>query len=51
MAVIKVFDSIGVKTVELMGNMSEQDYDEFVDEPESLDDLINESAETTDDGF
>lgn len=49
MAVIKVFDSIGVKTVVLMGNMSEQAYDEQIDD--DFDDLINESAETTDDGF
>lgn len=27
MAVIKVFDSNGVKTVKLMGNLNEQDYD------------------------
>lgn len=27
MAVIKVFDSKGVKTVVLMGNINEQDYD------------------------
>lgn len=27
MAVIKVFDSVGVKTVRLMGNINEQAYD------------------------
>lgn len=37
MAVIKVFDSIGVKTVKLMGNLNEQDYDDFEEEPECLD--------------
>lgn len=37
MAVIKVFDSIGVKTVQLMGNLSEQEYDDFEEEPESFD--------------
>ena len=45
MAVIKVFDSNGVKTVLLMGNINEQDYDEISDEE------INEFAEDTDDGF
>lgn len=49
MAVIKVFDSVGVKTVVLMGNMSEQAYDEEFDD--DMDEFINESAETTDDGF
>lgn len=44
MAVIKIFDSIGVKTVELMGNVAEQDYD-------VTDEEINESAVETDDGF
>ena len=44
MAVIKVFDSKGVKTLELMGNAMEQEYDD-------LDEEINEQAETTDDGF
>lgn len=32
MAVIKVFDSKGVKTVVLMGNILEQDYDPVEDE-------------------
>lgn len=27
MAVIKVFDSVGVKTVQLMGNLEQQPYD------------------------
>lgn len=45
MAVIKVFDSKGVKTVVLMGNLEEQPYDEVTD------DDINEFAEDTDDGF
>lgn len=44
MAVIKVFDSLGVKTVQLMGNLEEQPYDE-----EELD--PNDFAEETDDGF
>lgn len=46
MAVIKVFDSVGVKTVEMMGNLEEQPYDE-----ELTDEDINEFAEETDDGF
>lgn len=46
MAVIKVFDSVGVKTVQLMGNLEEQPYDE-----EISDEDINEFAEETDDGF
>lgn len=46
MAVIKVFDSKGVKTVELMSNSLEQPYDEM-----SEDDEINDVAEETDDGF
>lgn len=46
MAVIKVFDSVGVKTVQLMGNLEEQPYDE-----EISDEDINEIAEETDDGF
>lgn len=46
MAVIKVFDSVGVKTVQLMGNLEEQPYDE-----EFSDEDINEFAEETDDGF
>ena len=32
MAVIKVFDSKGVKTVVLMGNVLEQDYDPIEEE-------------------
>lgn len=44
MAVIKVFDSVGVKTVVLMGNLEEQPYDEEEVEP-------NDFAEETDDGF
>lgn len=44
MAVIKVFDSVGVKTVKLMGNLESQPYDE-----EELD--PNDFAEETDDGF
>lgn len=45
MAVVKVFDSVGVKTLILMGNAQEQPYDELTDEE------INEIAEETDDGF
>jgi hypothetical protein len=45
MAVVKVFDSVGVKTLSLMGNADEQPYDEPSDEE------INEHAEETDDGF
>lgn len=40
MAVIKVFDSKGVKTVELMGNVSEQEYDPEV--------VVDTEVETTD---
>lgn len=32
MAVIKIFDSKGVKTVALMGNVNEQDYDPIPEE-------------------
>lgn len=32
MAVIKVFDSKGVKTVVMLGNLSEQDYDPVEEE-------------------
>lgn len=28
MALVKVFSALGVKTVEMMGNVSEQDFDE-----------------------
>lgn len=49
MAVIKVFDSVGVKTVVLMGNLEEQAYDEEFDD--DMDDIINQMAEETDDGF
>lgn len=45
MAVIKIFDSVGVKTLVMMGNVEEQPYDELSDEE------INELAEETDDGF
>lgn len=45
MAVVKVFDSVGVKTLSLMGNAEEQPYDELSDQE------INEHAEETDDGF
>lgn len=45
MAVIKVFSPSGVKTVEMLGNVSEQPYDDITDEE------INEMAEETDDGF
>lgn len=44
MAVIKVFDSVGVKTVMLMGNLDQQPYDEEEVDP-------NDYAEDTDDGF
>lgn len=50
MAVIKVFDSNGVKTVQMMGNLSEQEYDP-IEEMDETDDLINSLAEDTDDGF
>lgn len=50
MAVIKVFDSVGVKTLSLMGNAMEQEYDP-IDEMDETDDLINSLAEDTDDGF
>lgn len=50
MAVIRVFDSVGVKTVQLMGNLNEQDYDD-IDEMDETDDLINSLAEDTDDAF
>lgn len=46
MAVIKIFDSVGTKTLVLMGNVEEQPYDEEV-----TDEDINEIAEETDDGF
>lgn len=49
MAVIKIFDSVGVKTVVLMGNVMEQPYDEEIDD--DMDDIINLMAEETDDGF
>lgn len=45
MAVIKVFDSVGVKTVKLMGNLSEQDYDEQIDEDSLLPDFDLEDEE------
>lgn len=45
MAVVKVFDSVGVKTLSLMGNAEEQPYDELTDQE------INDQAEETDDGF
>lgn len=45
MAVIKIFDCNGVKTVEMLGNANEQAYDELTDED------INEECEETDDGF
>lgn len=35
MAVIKVFDSVGVKTLVLMGNAIEQPYDAVEEENES----------------
>lgn len=44
MAVIKVFDSMGVKTLQIMGNAMEQPYDEEEVDP-------NDVAEDTDDGF
>lgn len=46
MAVIKIFDCDGVKTVQMMGNANEQPYDVLDD-----DELINEIAEETEDGF
>lgn len=46
MAVIKIFDCNGVKTVEMLGNANEQDYDPVTD-----DDEINQNCEDTDDGF
>lgn len=44
MAVIKVFDSKGVKTVVLMGNVNEQDYDSL-DEEIDADPVDTESAD------
>lgn len=38
MAVVKVFDSVGVKTLILMGNAEEQPYDEPEEEIEIEDD-------------
>lgn len=38
MAVIKVFDSFGVKTVAMMGNLDEQPYDESEDAEEIVED-------------
>lgn len=35
MAVVKVFDSIGIKTLELMGNAMEQPYDPVEEADES----------------
>lgn len=49
MAIIKIFDSVGVKTVVLMGNLEEQPYDEQIDD--DMDDIINQMAEETEDGF
>lgn len=50
MAVVKVFDSVGVKTVQMMGNLNEQEYDS-IEEMDEEDDIINSLAEDTDDGF
>lgn len=47
MAVVKIFDSKGVKTVVLMGNVSEQPYDPVPEpvEEESLTEPTGESEE------
>lgn len=44
MAVIKVFDSNGVKTVQMMGNLNEQDYDVSEEEIDA-DTVDTESAD------
>lgn len=40
MATVKVFDSLGVKTLILMGNAMDQDYDP-IEEMDETDDIIN----------